>query len=438
LEYKINDIDASTKELEATYTYDEIKSDLEKEVSKETKKIQIPGFRKGKVPASIIKQRFGDSLEYDASEKVTGNKFWVIADEHHLHPISTPKITDIKFKPGEDLSFKITYEVVPSLDVKDYTGQEVEVIHFEVKEKDIDAEIQNILKANSVLVGTDVVSSDGSCVLDVDLNLVDEQGNPLDTAKTESIQIDLANERVHPDIAKNAEGKKVGDTFNFTFDDEHLVKNAEGVEETVKDIFHYSALIKGIQKSVLPELDEELIRKTTKDKASTEEELRKEIRHDIEHYFEHYQADMLRNQFISMIIKANEFAPPDTLVKNFLDELVKKDEEAQKKKGFHKFDKAEARKRLLVNAENEIKWHLLKDAIIKKENIQVSDDVLTKMAEDESLKLGLPVEKLLNFYKSSHQTDRLAEEKLFDFLKENNTIKKMDISKRNKEEDVNE
>ncbi|MCW8805720.1 MAG: trigger factor family protein, partial [Ignavibacteriaceae bacterium] len=79
MEFKVNDISQSEKEVEVTFSYDEIRSEIDSEVKKQTSKIQVPGFRKGKVPKHIIKQRYGDSLEFEASEKVANTKFWEIA-----------------------------------------------------------------------------------------------------------------------------------------------------------------------------------------------------------------------------------------------------------------------------------------------------------------------------------------------------------------------
>ena len=105
MEYKINDISLTEREIEISLPFDEIKTDVETEVKKQTKNIQIAGFRKGKVPPTLIKKMYGDALEYEASEKVANHQFWEIAKENHLHPIGQPAMTDIKYKPGEDLIF---------------------------------------------------------------------------------------------------------------------------------------------------------------------------------------------------------------------------------------------------------------------------------------------------------------------------------------------
>ena len=128
MEVKINDVSTSEKEVEVSYTYDEIKNDIDKEVIKRSKKIQVPGFIKGKVPPAMIKKMFGDSLELEASEKVANERFWNIANEKELKPIGQPVLTDIKFQPGEDLSFKVKYEVIPELEVKDYKEDRKSVV----------------------------------------------------------------------------------------------------------------------------------------------------------------------------------------------------------------------------------------------------------------------------------------------------------------------
>ena len=106
MEFNVVDISSSEKEIEIKLTYDEIKEDLEKEIKKESKKVQIPGFRKGKVPINMVKKFYGDALDYEASEKVANNWFWKTAEEKDLKPIGRPSMTDLQFEPGKDISFQ--------------------------------------------------------------------------------------------------------------------------------------------------------------------------------------------------------------------------------------------------------------------------------------------------------------------------------------------
>ncbi len=425
MEFKINDVNTSEKELEATFTFDEIKKDLETEVQKQTKKLQIPGFRKGKVPRALLKKMFGDTFDQEASEKVASKKFWDVAEENHLHPIGKPTITDIKLVPNESLFFKIVYEVLPQIEAKDYKGIDIEVPDLVVKDEDVQHEIKHILKANETFEPLDIIS-DNNCTLEVDIQRIDKEGNPFEGSKQETLQIDLANERVAKEIVDNSKGEKVGDTFTFTFNDEHTIKNKSGEDEKITEVIDYKAIIKGIKKSIMPDLDEALIKKVTKDKVSTEAELKEEIRNDIQRYFDQQMDDILRGKLITQIIKNNGFNAPQSLINNVIEDYVKREEEQYKKQGYKKYDKEEGKKRLAKSAEVEVKWYIIKEAIQKQENISLSEEELNQLATKDAEQTGIAVDKLLNYYKSSNYAGKFIENKVFQFLKDNNNIKKVE------------
>ena len=425
MELQVKEISTSEKELEITLKYDEVKNDIEEEVKKQSKDIQIPGFRKGKVPTAVLKRRFGDALEFEASEKVANTHFWKIADEKSLKPIGQPTMTDLKFQPGEDLHFKVKYEFVPEIDAVDYTDQEVEIPDFVVKDAEVEMEIKNIIRSNRTFEETEVVGDDNNFLLDVQLFRLNEDGKP-ENEKGEKIEIDLTNEGVNKEIIDNSRGKKAGDTFTFSFDDERTIKNDKGEDEKVKEHFNYKVEVNGVKKITLPELDAELIKKVSKDKVSTEEELRDQIKNDIQNYYNQKTEELLRGKIIKTIIENNDFTPPSTLVTNILEQLVKSEEEYLKQQRVPNVNVEELKERYKKTAENDVKWFLLKSEIQKKENISVTDDELEKLAEEEAEKTGISKDKLLGFYKSSGQNDKLLDKKLFDFLKEKNNIKKVD------------
>ena len=428
MEYKIKDLTESEKEVEVTLPYEEIKKEIESEVLKQSRSIQLPGFRKGKVPLSMIKKRFGDALEYEASEKVANARFWEVSKEKDINPIGQPQLIDIKFNPGEDLFFKVKYEILPELDIKDYKGNKIELPDFKVKDEEIEHEIEHILKANSTNEDTELVGDDKNYIINVEVQRVDDNGNAIEGTKPETLDVDLSNERVNSEIIENSKAKKVGDTFSFTFIDEHTHKVGDKEEKHVENI-HYNAKINSVKKIILPELNEELIRKVTKDKISTEADLRDGIKKDIQGYYDQRVDEMLRDRLLQIIVEKNEFTPPQTMVKNVLDDLVNHEEEAQKKAGYGKFNREDVEKRLLKSAELEVKWFLIKRAIVKKENLSVNDDDLKELAKKDAEKTGLPEDKLINYYKTSNTGEKLLDNKLFDFLKEQNEINKVDPEK---------
>jgi trigger factor len=437
MEYNVNELNSSEKEVEIKLQYEEIKKDIDDEVRKQAKSIQMPGFRKGKVPLSMIKKMYGEGLEYEASEKVANSFFWKIAQENQLKPIGQPTMTDLKFEPEKDLTFKVKYETIPELNVNGYKDLSFDIPDFSVKDEEIEKEIAYILNSNRILEDAEVIDSN-NYIIDAEIFLTETNGSAVPEPKPEKMQIDLSADGIAKEILENANGKKVGDSFNFSYKDEHKHKHEDGTEETHKQEYKYKVNVLGIKKVVLPELTEELIKKVTKDKVSTESELREEIKKDIQGYYDQRVEEMTRSKFVSEILKNNEFTPPQSLVKNILEEYVKSEEE-QAKKSKHPFNKEEAKTRLLKSAETEVKWFLVKNEIQKIENITITDDDLKELAEKDSQKTGIPVDKLLNYYKSSNQSEKTLDQKLFEFLKLNNTIKKIHPDKfKVNEEAVNE
>lgn len=423
MEYNVNDISSSEKEVEIKLSYDEIKNEIEEEVKKQTKKIQLPGFRKGKAPISMLKKMYGDAFEYEASEKIANSFFWKVAEEKDLKPIGQPTMTDLKFEPQKELSFKVKYEVIPKLEIKNYKGLTFDVPDLVAGDDEINKEIDYILKSNKTLEDADLIT-DKNYTIDSEVVLLERNGETQTDSKPEKMQIDLTSEGIAKDIVDNSKDKKVGDSFEFTFKDEHSHKLEDGKEEVHKEEYKYQVKILGIKKVVLPELNEELIKKVTKDKVTTQEQLREEIKKDIQGYYDQQTEEMVRVKFVSEILKKNEFDPPKTLVNNILEEYVKAEEEKAKKSRYP-FNKEEARNRLQKSAESEVKWYLIKNEIQKLENISVSDSDFNELAEKESQTTGLPVEKLINYYKTSNQSEKMMDKKLFDFLKDNSTLNKV-------------
>ncbi len=428
MEIKVNEISASENEVEVTMSYDEIKQDIEAEVKNQSKKIQVPGFRKGKVPLSMIKKMYGDALEYEAAEKAANSRFWKVVKDKNLQPIGQPVLSDIKFKPGEDFHFKVHYEIIPQLDVKGYTDISMDIPDFKVKDEEIEHEIMHVQKANASQVEEEVVGEDNNYLIKLNLQRLNEKGEPYEGSKPETFDVDLSNENVQKDIVERSKGKKVGDTFEFSFTDERKLKNDKGGEEPVKEDFIYKAEIKDIKKYLLPELNEEFLKKITKDKFDNEQAFRENISSDIQKYYDQRTDEITRDKLIQEIVKINDFTPPTSLVNNFLSDLIEREEQESKKQGYRKYDREEAAKRLRSYAEYEVKWYLIKNEIEKKENIEVSDDDLQELVKKDAEKTGLPEDKLLNYYKSSNFAERLRDQKLLDFLKENNKINKVDPS----------
>lgn len=436
MEFNISQISDSVKEIEVKLSYDEIQDDINKEVKKRTQNLQIDGFRKGKVPQHIIKKMFGDALEYEASEKVANNYFWDIVEREDIKVLDKPIMTHLDFVNGEKLDFKIKFETFPDIQLKEYTGIEIEVPDHQVTDEQVEQEIKYILKTNRQYETVDEVGDGRDYVLETEVIRVDENGNPTSEMKPEKFNIDLSTENIYSEIIENSKNKKVGETFIFTYvEDDDESESNETTNQPKK--YFYKAKILGIKKIILPELNEEFVKNFTKDRISTVEEFKKDIKENMQRYYDDKINEMIEIKLVDEIIKRNDFEPPKILLKNMLEEYLKDEENYYKKNKWY-FNREEASERLSKRVEKDVKWLLLRDEIIKKENIAVTDEELTEKARKESKESGLPIERIMNYYSSSNYKSKLLDQKLFDFLFEKNVIKRVNQKSHNKNEEDNE
>ena len=431
METKINVISESVNELEVIAAYDDIKSLLDENVQKQMKSIQIDGFRKGKVPPAVIKRIYGDSLEYTAAEKVANKLFWQIEKEQNLKPINEPALTDIDFKPNEKLTFKVSYEIFPKIEPQGYSGLEIEVPDYKVTDAEIESEVTRLLEANATYEDAETVE-DEKYLLTADIFTADENGVSTGIKMESDYKINLTNKNINKEIFDNALNKHIGDTFSFSFDEAH--EHHDDVPHEHKKIF-YSVVIKNIQKIVYPELNEEFLKKVTHDKITTEAELRENIQKDLLSYYESSINDMAELKLEQAVLKNNSFSPPKVFIKNYLDHLVKDEIDNYKKKK-KKVNPEVIREKLALKAENSVKWILLKDKIIEKENILLSDERLKELSEENAEKMGVSADILLKHYQSDEMKNRLLMNEFYSFLKKSNTIKRIDPEVFSQKEEV--
>lgn len=427
MDSKVNVLGDYEHEVEVTLEYNEIQKEIEDAYKKERKNIELPGFRKGKVPTSMLKNMYGDAIEYKASEEIAQKKFWEAVDELKLKPISTPQLSDIDFQRGEKLQFKVKYEVKPEVEIKDYQNVEVEKPTFNVKEEDIETEVNQLLKSQAKFEATDKIT-DQNHRIKVDLQKLDEKGLPLVGQSQQDMLIDLSEKNLHPSIWEAVKEKSGGDEFKFEFVDEHYHGEEKHSEE-----HKYSGTIKEIEKIVLPEVNEELLSKMTRSKAKTLDEFKDQIRENYESYYKSQSENIVTNSLLTKVIENNKIPVPPGYAEVILNNLVENEKENAKRYNQPNFDEAAVREQLKTRADWTAQWQIAMEAIAEKENIQVEDEDLEKIAEEEAKKTGIPVDKLVKYYKDSNRNVALLEEKVINFLKENAKIKEVDADKKVKE-----
>lgn len=423
MEVKVNEVSTGIHEVEVELTYDEIKPEIEEAYQEEKKAISIDGFRKGKAPMHLVKKLYGEAIEYKASEKIAQKKFWDVADEKGLKPISAPQLIDIDFVPSEKLSFKIKYEVKPKLELKGYKGLEIEKPIFKIKEEEVETEIKYLYKTQGTFEPAEVIeNADYKIVCDLQRTNVDD---PAMAAKSQNIAIDLSDPKVNIEIVNNAIGKKLGEKFSFVFVDEH-----KHGEEIHREEFAYEAEIKKIEKFVNPEETEEFFKKISKDKVTSREGLRTELVNNMQTYYTNQSEQIYMNTLLNKVVENNDFPAPPGFTQTILKQFVDMEKENAKRYKVNTFDEKMAENQLRGRAEWNAKWRIILENIAETENIKVEESELEELAKVEAEKTGISVAKLIKYYKDTNREELLLEDKVVKFLTDNNTIKEIDADEK--------
>lgn len=430
METTITPVHESVSEIKITLTPDQYAGSLEKNINDEIKKISIPGFRKGKVPKSVIEKMYGESLRYQAAEKIATDTFYKYVEDNKLYVYGTPKITEFDFKPEADLVYTVQYEHTPNLVLRQYKDLEIEIEELEVTDAMVEEEITRILNTKATKEDAEKIEGD-EYVASVELLRVatpsdhpehqhdhhhDDQPIPLD--------VNLTNEGVNENLREVLKGKKVGDDFEFSFEDAHSHKHDDGTEEEHKETISYKGNIKKIQKLVFPALTEEFCKAESRDKATNEAEFRALIRSEFQAYFDDQTEEMIRMKLDDKLIELNDFTPPDALVQNYLGQVVESRLKQQKEQGGH-YSKAQLEKIMAEPSKRFVKLFFIEEEIMKAENITVTDQTVEDFAKKNAEKMNVPYETLVKLYQNDDFKKDFLKKEFHEFLKKNSTIKKV-------------
>lgn len=191
----------------------------------------------------------------------------------------------------------------------------------------------------------------------------------------------------------------------------------------------YKVYCTKIDKVIFPELNEDFFKKIYNDDAiNTLDTFRAKVKTDLQGIYKNISEQEVRNNIVNELIKLNDVAAPDTLVNNILASYIEDMKNQNPKRQLPAdFDEEEYRKTKRVEAVLQVKWYLIRDEIIKKENIEVNDADLEPIIEADAKKYNLPVDKIRNVYeKNTEVRYRILDDKLMKFLEENAKIKEVE------------
>lgn len=418
VEVTINTISDVQREMEISAKADELKPHFDKAYKEYRPNVEIKGFRKGKAPLELVKKMYGDAIEYETLNTIASELYRTVVKEKELKPIGDPVIVDMDYKRGETLRFKVQYDVRPQIELKEYTGIEIEKPVHAVSDEETEEEILRLRKTNSTTEEVPAVTDDEHIVT-AQTQEMDKSGLPLIGKKTQQARFYLGDHQLEQPIRDALKKAERGGEYRVSFQHQH--------GDHAHDVYLLLKVAK-VEKVKLPEFTDEFVKTITKGKIGTLEEFRKGLRKDLISYWTEKSRRATVNALVAELIRRHDFAVPESLTRSILQSLLEEIKgQSQNKQLPADFDKEQFFQENRAYAIYQAKWALLREEIIKAEKVAVEEKDLMELAERESAKIGIDKERLVAYYKSSDQIqDRMIGDKLIDFLIKNAKIKEVE------------
>ena len=349
-----------------------VDAEIDKIARDYSKAARIPGFRPGKVPAKVVRQRFRDQILHDVAHGLIPRAVDEALRERGVEPVDTPDIKDVVVVEGQPLKFTATFETVPPIDPGDYATLRLSNRAATVEDSAIEQALSQLREraARHEPVEDRPVEMGDSVLVDLERTATGENGEA-QTDKHEGVSVDIGAQANPPGfddalIGLTADARK---TFDVQYPDDYAIQELAGT--TVK----YEVLVKAIRKRVVPALDDEF----AKDMGDFEnlEALRSRVRADLEHEQMHENEREMRGELVKQLASRMQAEVPAVLLEREIDrrveEFVRRLIEQQVDPMRTNINWEEFRERQREAAAEAVKSALVLDEVARRENISVSD-----------------------------------------------------------------
>ena len=363
-------------------------------IQKYQKVARIPGFRRGHVPASIIRQRFSEEIKTDMVEALIPRFFRQEAERLSLHPVSQPRVTDLHLHDGEPLRFKAAFDVLPEIKLQGYKELRADKPEVAVSEADVEQAINDLRERQAAFNPVE-----GRALADGDFAQVSLDGTPKaaegqkaegqkrDSKKDDSqpvhmdeVLVEIAGPNTMPEFTEHLRAAVAGDerTFDVSYPEDTEDKRLAG------KTFTYTVKVQAIKQKSLPELNDEFAK--TLGEFQTVDDIRRVIREQIESERRHEAEHAAKEKLVGELIQRNEFEVPDSLIDQQIDIRLERGLRALAAQGLtaeqmKKMDLQRLRVGQRDQAIHDVKAALLLERVAEEENVQVSDEELNHELE---------------------------------------------------------
>ncbi len=399
---QVETLDKLERRITLTLPADAINNEVQSRLKKLSRTVKADGFRPGKVPMSVVAQRYGFSVQYEVMNDKVGEAFANAATEAKLRVAGAPKITQ-KEEAGEgQLAFDATFEVYPDVKIGDLAAAEVERVATEVSEEAIDKTIDILRKQRRSF--SERAAEEGAAEGDrVSIDFEGKiDGEPFAGGKAEGFQFIIGEGQMLEQFDKAVRGMKTGEskTFPLQFPEDYHGKDVAGKEAD------FLVTMKKIEQQHLPEVNEEFA-KSLGISEGTVEALRADVKKNLEREVKFRVQAKNKAAVMDALVKAAELDLPKALVEDEVARMTQNARADLKQRGIKDADKAPIPAEIFQpQAEKRVRLGLVVAELVRANNLQAKPEQLQAHIEEMAQSYENPAE-VVRWYLSDRQ--RMAE-----------------------------
>lgn len=374
-------------------------------------RLKLPGFRKGKIPPSVVQKRFGQALQQETLDKIINEAYREALQRESLRPISEGEIDDVKYESEEDLTFAVSFDVNPEIELSRLSGFAVERPPVEIGEAEVEGVLERVRDQQGVW---ETVPEGNPAEGDLAAVAIERLDGDEDAGGSQGYEITIGAGEAIPDVEAAIVSLAPGESgeFDITFPDDFPTEARRGEKQKLR------IALKERKVRRLPELDDALA-KSLGDFESLDA-LKEKIREDLQKEAEEQAEGKVRSQLLDRVIEANSFEVPGSMVDRYLDSVL------ADSKGIPDEKLREARNSLRDEAERAVKRMLVIERIGSTQDLRATEDEIDQRIEEIAERNNAtPAEVYGRLQKAGRLEDlerEITEKKVFEFLKERSEI----------------
>ncbi|MBO6219794.1 MAG: trigger factor [Treponema sp.] len=427
---EIEKLEHSAAKLTVTVAKKDVADSYSETLGKYTKHVQIPGFRKGHVPASVLERKYGEQIKMEAaSDLIDKSLNEIFSDEKETEnrplPYAQPVLEKMpEFDTSKDFVYTVTYDVFPKVEVKDFGGITIKEPQVSVGEAELNEELKGIQERNAVVIDKkDDEKAEKDNIITISIVEKDEKGEEISATKRDEFTFTLGTAENVYKIDDDLIGLKKGESKEITKKYGKDEKDESLKGQTKK----YSVTVKQIKIRNLPALDDELAQDVN-EKFKTLDDLKKDIMRNLENAKNNKVNEIKINDLLTQLIEKYPFEIPASMLNAELDgrwrmmaqQFQTSVEELDRMITASGQKKEDMLKEWTGDAEKMLKSRIIVDSLLKSKNISVTPEEIEAEYQKIADGNGISVDEV-----KQHYADPRSKEYLIDEAKEQKLYKEI-------------